>query len=217
LKYERREDKKKRCPAWCDRVLWVGEDIHQLVYNRSEMTGSDHFPVYALFDIKAKVLVKEKQTQVYQSLVRQLDAQENDAIPKVNMLPNSFQFNSVSFNTPQVDTMVIENPGSVIAQFQFIPKLQEARPFKSWLKVEPEFGIILPGESMSLTVTVQVTSDSSGALTSGRDALEDILIVRLENGRDYFVTIAGDYLKSCFGTSIDFLITCPQPVRVRTV
>ena len=40
--------------------------------------------------------------------------------------------------------------------------------------------------------------------------MDDILIFRLENGRDYFVTITGEYLKSCFGASIEWL------VKVRT-
>ncbi len=46
-----------------------------------------------------------------------------------------------------------------------------------------------------------------------QDNLDDVLIFRLENGRDYFVTITGDYLKSCFGATADFLTTVPGPVR----
>jgi hypothetical protein len=54
LQYERRADHKQRCPAWCDRVLWLGHDVHQVFYNRAELTGSDHLPVYAAFDAKVR-------------------------------------------------------------------------------------------------------------------------------------------------------------------
>jgi len=39
------------------------------------------------FEMKVKILIKEKQQQVYQDLVRQLDAWENECIPKVRLSP----------------------------------------------------------------------------------------------------------------------------------
>ncbi|KAG7013537.1 Type IV inositol polyphosphate 5-phosphatase 7 [Cucurbita argyrosperma subsp. argyrosperma] len=40
---------KRRTPAWCDRILWYGEGLHQLSYVRGESRFSDHRPVYGLF------------------------------------------------------------------------------------------------------------------------------------------------------------------------
>ena len=43
--YDERPDKKRRVPAWCDRIFWVAKDfncIHQLSYLCSELTISDH-------------------------------------------------------------------------------------------------------------------------------------------------------------------------------
>ncbi|XP_042515731.1 type I inositol polyphosphate 5-phosphatase 5-like [Macadamia integrifolia] len=41
--------KKRRTPAWCDRILWYGKGIEQLSYFRGESRFSDHRPVCAVF------------------------------------------------------------------------------------------------------------------------------------------------------------------------
>lgn len=40
---------KRRTPAWCDRILWYGQGLHQLSYVRGESRFSDHRPVYGIF------------------------------------------------------------------------------------------------------------------------------------------------------------------------
>ncbi|KAI3695026.1 hypothetical protein L1987_78014 [Smallanthus sonchifolius] len=40
---------KRRTPAWCDRILWYGQGLHQLSYVRGESRFSDHRPVYSIF------------------------------------------------------------------------------------------------------------------------------------------------------------------------
>ncbi|KAI3818363.1 hypothetical protein L1987_12168 [Smallanthus sonchifolius] len=47
--------KKKRAPAWCDRIIWTGEGLKQLLYTRSETKLSDHRPVKAMFSVEVKV------------------------------------------------------------------------------------------------------------------------------------------------------------------
>ena len=41
----------------------------------------------------------------------------------------------------------------------------------------------------------------------------DILILHLENGKDYFITVGGKFLVSSFGNTLEFLTRTPQPVR----
>src|SRR4051794_24192973 len=74
-------------------------------------------------------------------------------------------------------------------------------------------GIIPPNRSITLEVTVHVQSSHAHALNTGTETLDEILVIRLENGRDYFVAVAGTFLRSCFGTSIDFLVNTLTPVR----
>ncbi|KAH0453071.1 hypothetical protein IEQ34_017395 [Dendrobium chrysotoxum] len=47
--------KNRRTPAWCDRILWSGDGIEQLQYNRGESRFSDHRPVCAVFKTQVEV------------------------------------------------------------------------------------------------------------------------------------------------------------------
>ncbi|PIN02790.1 Inositol polyphosphate 5-phosphatase [Handroanthus impetiginosus] len=40
---------KRRTPAWCDRILWYGNGLQQLSYDRGESRFSDHRPVCSVF------------------------------------------------------------------------------------------------------------------------------------------------------------------------
>ncbi|KAF7100316.1 hypothetical protein CFC21_101845 [Triticum aestivum] len=46
--------KKRRTPAWCDRILWHGEGIEQLQYLRGESRFSDHRPVWGVFAVEVE-------------------------------------------------------------------------------------------------------------------------------------------------------------------
>ncbi|XP_042513980.1 type I inositol polyphosphate 5-phosphatase 10-like [Macadamia integrifolia] len=48
--------KKRRTPAWCDRILWRGNGIEQLYYVRGESRFSDHRPVCAAFEVRVAIL-----------------------------------------------------------------------------------------------------------------------------------------------------------------
>ncbi|XP_068641187.1 type I inositol polyphosphate 5-phosphatase 5-like [Aristolochia californica] len=50
--------KKRRTPAWCDRILWRGNGIEQLSYIRGESRFSDHRPVCAVFVTEVEMSCK---------------------------------------------------------------------------------------------------------------------------------------------------------------
>ncbi|KAL6175956.1 hypothetical protein ACLB2K_052594 [Fragaria x ananassa] len=55
-----KEGEKKRSPAWCDRILWLGTGITQLSYKRAELRLSDHRPVSSDFVVEVEVLDHQK-------------------------------------------------------------------------------------------------------------------------------------------------------------
>uniref|UniRef100_A0ACD5Z4L7 Uncharacterized protein n=1 Tax=Avena sativa TaxID=4498 RepID=A0ACD5Z4L7_AVESA len=60
--------KKRRTPAWCDRILWHGRGIEQLQYIRGESRFSDHRPVCSVFVVEADVDNGSKIRKGYSTL-----------------------------------------------------------------------------------------------------------------------------------------------------
>ncbi|XP_009781982.1 type I inositol polyphosphate 5-phosphatase 2-like [Nicotiana sylvestris] len=59
-----REGEKKRSPAWCDRILWFGNGIKQLLYKRAELRLSDHRPVSSMFSVQVEIFDHRKLQRV---------------------------------------------------------------------------------------------------------------------------------------------------------
>ncbi|XP_031396026.1 type I inositol polyphosphate 5-phosphatase 5 [Punica granatum] len=73
--------KKRRTPAWCDRILWRGRGIEQLSYVRGESRFSDHRPVCSVFSVEVEVRSKKmKFRKGYSCAGTRLDY--NDCIPQ---------------------------------------------------------------------------------------------------------------------------------------
>ncbi|KAF9611988.1 hypothetical protein IFM89_037271 [Coptis chinensis] len=62
--------KKRRTPAWCDRILWHGDGIEQLMYIRGESKFSDHRPVCASFVVQVELLDRRSKNGLTNSSMR---------------------------------------------------------------------------------------------------------------------------------------------------
>eukprot|EP01028_Stygiella_incarcerata_P008489 TRINITY_DN3701_c0_g1_i2.p1 TRINITY_DN3701_c0_g1~~TRINITY_DN3701_c0_g1_i2.p1 ORF type:complete len:754 (+),score=198.34 TRINITY_DN3701_c0_g1_i2:598-2859(+) len=205
---------KKRTPAWTDRILWRGSGVLQTKYDRVDTPRtSDHRPVYGQFVMEYKKIVEEKYTDVYMDVVKALDRLENEMLPECELSNNHLMFNDVMYDVPYHRRFVIRNSGQVVVQFHFIPKPDEQSICKPWLGVYPKFGMILPGESLEVRVILKVTRDEAAILNHENTSLDDILILHLKNGRDHFVSVQGNFLRSCFGNSLENLVRIHGAVR----
>jgi len=218
--YDTRPDKKIRAPAWCDRVLWKTHpgalSVQQLDYRCAQLNPSDHKPVSALFNCSLRTIVEDRKKVVFKQLIDVLKKYNSNELPKVEVKGLQIKLDRVCFEEPVVSHIDLVNPGQSIAHWRFVPKLDEGSICKRWISVDTESGLLLPGESIRLAVTVLVDTQSAHALNAGKDVLEDLIILRIEQSVDFHVIVSAAYQRSCFGTSLIELVRTPDPM-VHTV
>ncbi|KAG7283383.1 hypothetical protein CRUP_000909, partial [Coryphaenoides rupestris] len=205
---------KCRAPAWCDRILWRGKNIKQSSY-QSHMTlkTSDHKPVSSLLQIGIKIVNEEAYKKKFEEIVRVIDKMENECIPSVTLSRREFHFQDLKYMEPQSASLTLYNDGQVPCQFEFIQKLDDATYCKPWLNANPPKGFLAQGAQVDIDLDVFVNRSTAPDLNLGLQQIEDILVLHLERGKDYFLSVTGNYLASCYGTPISTLCRLREPIR----
>jgi len=217
-RYDRGETK-LRSPAWTDRVLYKTtssdvfpeKSLRQIYYHAAVAvpTPSDHRPVSALFDIDFPMYDHAAEEAAYAQLLGLVDKFENDLKPQGELVNRHLDFATVHAQQRDVDAQIIElsNTGSCVMAWKLSPnRLGKEELHPTWLSVFPMQGLICPGESTSIAVSVyfsaqeadavkrdhavSLSSSSSSSSSSSTIVLEEILVVSINNAQELYATVA---------------------------
>lgn len=188
------DSEKGRIPSWCDRILWrKNKYIENLYYETHEILDSDHRPVSGHFLVAVKEVIKEKRTKVLQEIMQEVDKMQNEMKPNAILSSYELDFGDVLYEVPVTRTVVIENIGKVKCNWRFIPKFDETSPHKEWVSIIPLAGSLMPGETVSISITVNIHKGNIGTI-GDIHPLRDIMILQIVGGKDYFVSIGANFV-----------------------
>ncbi|KAF1940101.1 DNase I-like protein [Clathrospora elynae] len=140
-------------------------------------------------------------------------------------------FGDVKFATSKRRSITVANTGRVPATFGFadrpVDKDQPAGPFPPWLSVtfdkeqdkldKPrpddihQYFTLAPAEVLNIELKLKIESVTTVRdLNEGDTLLDEVLVLRVENGRDHFLPARAHWLPSVLARSIDKLIKIPE-------
>ncbi|KAJ3447245.1 type ii inositol 145-trisphosphate 5-phosphatase [Anaeramoeba flamelloides] len=209
---------KKRTPAWTDRILWKStkkDQVVPLIYTCYEdLVKSDHKPVIGFYKIFVEQINTERQYQFRNEIIKELDKTENESLPDASVSTNLLNFDSVQYNVPQNQTIILKNEGRGIVQFSFTPQLDKPIICPDWIEISPKSGFLIPSNSIEINFKILINNFTLENFDTDKDEiqLEEILILHLEYSKDHFIVVNLNYKKSCFGMSLNSLVKHKYPV-----
>ncbi|KAI9762633.1 MAG: hypothetical protein M4579_000251 [Chaenotheca gracillima] len=145
-------------------------------------------------------------------------------------ISESVDFGDVHYDEPIARSVTIANTGRVPAVFKFVDRsLQDnhADITPHWLNLRFDHQAenmasgkeadvqhettLEPGDTINLVLTLQIhTIEDVRKFNEGQAKIEDVLVLRVDRGRDHFLTVRGSWMQSCFGRTINELIRIPE-------
>jgi phosphatidylinositol-bisphosphatase len=210
---------KRRAPSWTDRILWKidrkdasKQSLTLLSYSDCmKMMMSDHKPVRALLELNVRKIDSRLQKETREKLVQQLKDNQDDQ-PRGEISSSYVDFKKVQFMEYKEQNIILENTGQVLTVFKFLPKDDSGVILPPWLQVSPLSGVVAPGEKVVIRFEVTIDPTISAPLNRGEQKIDEILILRLENSKDFFISVSGDYIPTCFGLPLEELSEMAVPI-----
>ncbi len=200
------------------------EDKISLDYYTSHqrVLSSDHKPLNAVFTLSLEAVVPELKAKIHQEVARELDRAENEGRPVVTIVvdrahdADGVDFGHVKYDHTKFRGITIANTGRVPATFSFVDR-PGGGVCPPWLnlyvhgKPQDREYTIEPGDAVNMTLELRIKdTDQLQSLNEDRSRIEDVLVLRVSNGRDHFLPIRANWVPSSFGRSIDKLIRIPE-------
>lgn len=143
--------------------------------------------------------------------------------------PNAVDLGCVAFNVPVSRSLTVANTSGVPATFSFENPNREGGAYHRtppWLTLNvdkrteedqvqkgppAQERTLFPGELAHIGIRALVQDiEQVRQLNSGMVNLEEILVLRVNSGRDHFISVVGKWLPTCFGRSVDDLTRMPE-------
>uniref|UniRef100_A0A914D6R9 BSD domain-containing protein n=1 Tax=Acrobeloides nanus TaxID=290746 RepID=A0A914D6R9_9BILA len=167
--------------------------------------------VAAHFFLTVKTIDQKKKNAVYEEILRESDKKANELLPQITLSSTEFNFGPVYYKQPTVLILTIRNTGKSATRFMFRPAHQSEIMPDNWLSITPKSSFIEVGAQIDITLQVVVDNEQAWKITDGSSSeLMCILVLGLDQGRDYFVIVQANYQKSCFGSSFIALLDKPN-------
>ena len=189
-------------------------------------------------DLKAKVYqevareLDKAENDGRPSVTVVIDQQRLTGIAQAESSVSTFEgvnFGDVKYDEPVFRQITIANTGRVPAIVGFADRSVDPSHHGGiaprWLSIHfdrtsdnqnPNVGALLeytlqPGDATNVELTLHISDmDLVRRLNQNDEALEDVLVLRIHNGRDYFLPLRAKWLQSVFGRSIERLIRIPE-------
>lgn len=155
---------KARVPAWCDRILYKGEDIRPLSYSDAKLRYSDHKPVYAAYRVKVEFVDQDQRQKI-------IDQFKKASPGTVSDEASLLDFDDNSSTKVDVPTPVRPTPPAVPPKRNTLDEIKPspARPAPPPLPVarkKPNKGSLPPGFDAGMTLTPKNATNSSLSVTT---------------------------------------------------
>lgn len=137
---------------------------------------------------------------------------------QITVEDTDIDFDVIQFNETYIRDFTVANNCHLPVHFEFRGKEGSGSKIcESWLCVEPTQGELITGDSLSIRFKLFIDVHTAWRMhrkqqASNKKVPLDILVLHVENGRDIFITIIGEYRPSCFGFSVETLARLQQPV-----
>ncbi|MCJ1386037.1 hypothetical protein MMC17_009162 [Xylographa soralifera] len=203
--------------------------------SHQRVLSSDHKPLDAVFTLDYDAVDLELKAAVHQEVARELDKAENEGRPCITLVVDShtydeghpdesINFGDIRYNNPKIRSITIANTGRVAATFGFVDR-HVGGFAPPWLSIKFDRAsdnlnrnpnalreyTLEPGDTTGVNLTVQITDiEQVRSLNEGRSNIEDVLVLRVQNGRDHFLPLRGLWLQSSLGRSLEKLTRIPE-------
>ncbi|CAI4212853.1 unnamed protein product [Parascedosporium putredinis] len=196
------------------------DHIHMDMYtSHQRITSSDHKPVVSIFTLEYDAVVPELKAKVHAEVARELDRAENEGRPNVTILVDKQNSAAQSGHEPGSHGDAVEfgdvargdassKPPPKWLTFRFLITESGGEDAKFDLGKEVT---LEPGETATVLLQALVDDLSlAQSLNYDRASLEDVLVLRVTGGRDYFIPVHAQWLPTACCRSVDELIRVPD-------